>query len=99
MAATQSTTIAIRSYRIYLRDAENVLAKGHDADLASDEDARELAALMLNERTAYPCAEVWDRARLVCTRAPGRIITRAMFPERLRTRSKLSPFTNRKGTK
>jgi hypothetical protein len=65
MAATQSTTIAIRSYRIYLRDAENVLAKGHDADLASDEDARELAALMLNERTAYPCAEVWDRARLV----------------------------------
>jgi len=40
---------------------------GHDAELASDEDARELAARILNERTAYPCAEVWDRTRLVCT--------------------------------
>jgi hypothetical protein len=60
-------TTAIRPYRIYLRDAENVLAEGHDAELASDEDARELAARILNERTAYPCAEVWDRTRLVCT--------------------------------
>ena len=57
----------IRSYRIYLRDAENVLAQGHDAELPSDEDAHELAARMIGERTAYPCAEVWDRTRLVCT--------------------------------
>ena len=43
--AQAATTTAIRSYRIYLRDAENVLAQGHDVDLASDEDARELAGL------------------------------------------------------
>jgi len=68
MAATQrSTTTAIRSYRIYLRDAENVLAQGHDVELPSDEDARELAARMIGEHPAYPCAEVWDRTRLVCT--------------------------------
>ena len=47
----------------YLRDAENVLAQGHDAELPSDEDAHELAARMIGERTAYPCAEVWDQLR------------------------------------
>ena len=63
----QPSPVAIRSYRIYLRDAENVLASGHDVDLASDEEARQLAALMIEEQAVYPCAEVWDRARLVCT--------------------------------
>jgi hypothetical protein len=67
----QSTTIAIRSYRIYLRDAENVLVRGHDVDLASDEEACKLAALMIEEQPACPCAEVWDRARLVCTMLRG----------------------------
>ena len=38
----------------------------HEVKLGSDEDARELAALMLDERPTYPCAEVWDRGRLVC---------------------------------
>ena len=66
MADTQSTPV-IRSYRIYLRDAENVLAAGRDVELASDEDARELAARMIEEQATHPCAEVWDRARLVCT--------------------------------
>ena len=67
MAATQlSTTTAIRSYRIYLRDASNALAVPHDVDLASDEEARQLALLMLDEQVAHPCVEVWDRARLVC---------------------------------
>ena len=67
MAAPQlSTTAAIRSYRVYLRDAENLLARFHDVDLASDEDARSLAVLMLDQQTAYPCVEVWDGARLVC---------------------------------
>jgi hypothetical protein len=63
----QSTTTAIRSYRIYLRNASNALARAHDAELASDKDARELAALMLDEQATHTCAEVWDRARLVCT--------------------------------
>jgi hypothetical protein len=47
----QSTITTIRSYRIYLRDAENVLAQGHDAELPSDEEARELAARMIGEHT------------------------------------------------
>jgi hypothetical protein len=38
-----------------------------EADLATDDDARQLVALMLDEQPAYPCAEVWDRSRLVCT--------------------------------
>ena len=68
MAATQqSTTTGIRSYRIYLRDAENALAVGRDVELASDEDARELAGRLIEEQTTHPCAEVWDRTRLVCT--------------------------------
>jgi len=62
----QSTTTTARSYRIYLRDAENFLAVGHDVDFASDEEAREHAALMLS-KAIHPCAEVWDRTRLVCT--------------------------------
>ena len=69
----QSTITAIRSYRIYLRDAENVLARSHEVDLASDEEARQRAALMLDQKTAYPSAEVWDRARLVCTVRRGRV--------------------------
>jgi hypothetical protein len=67
MAATQCSTTAIRSYRIYLRDAENVLVQGHDVELASDEAARELATRMLREKPTHLCAEIWDRARLVCT--------------------------------
>ena len=68
MAATQrSTTTAIHSYRIYLRDSGNLIAHTHDVDLGSDEDARQLASLMLDEQIAYSCAEVWDRTRLVCT--------------------------------
>ena len=67
MAATQrSTTTAIRSYRLYFRDASNALAQPHEVDLASDDEARELAAQMLDKHAVYPCIEVWDRARLVC---------------------------------
>jgi hypothetical protein len=62
----QAAPAVVRSYRIYLRDADNLLARGHDVELASDQDARELAMLMLDQQTAYPCVEVWDRARLVC---------------------------------
>jgi hypothetical protein len=72
MAATQrSTTTAIRSYRVYLRDAGDQLVRSHDVDLASDEDARSLALLVLDQQAAYPCVEVWDRARLVCAVRKG----------------------------
>jgi len=57
---------AIRSYRIYFRDSLNSLTPSHEVDLASDEDARALAASMLHEQPARLCAEIWDRARLVC---------------------------------
>ncbi|MBV8771587.1 MAG: hypothetical protein JO166_04530 [Deltaproteobacteria bacterium] len=57
---------AVRTYRIYLRDALNVLARVHEVEAASDEQARELAVKVLNEQSAYPTAEVWDRARFVC---------------------------------
>jgi hypothetical protein len=69
IASTQSTIS--RYYRIYLRDAENALAQSHDAELASDEDARELAVRMLDKQNVHPCAEVWDRNRLVCTVRKG----------------------------
>ena len=63
----QSSTAAIRSYRIYLREATELLSLVRDVELASDERARELAARMLDGQNTYPCVEVWDRARLVCT--------------------------------
>jgi hypothetical protein len=62
-----STTVTVRSYRIHLRDALNVLGRSHDVDLTSDEAACERALLMLNEQTNYSYAEVWERARLVGT--------------------------------
>ena len=63
----QSTTAAIRSYRIYLREATELLSLVRDVELGSDDQARELAARMLDGQNNYPCVEVWDRARLVCT--------------------------------
>jgi hypothetical protein len=62
----QSTT-AIRAYRVYFRDIGNVLWQSHEVDLASDEEARQLATKLLWGRAAYASAEVWDRARHVCT--------------------------------
>lgn len=63
----QPNNTATRSYRIYLRDAKDHIAKAHDVDFGSDEDVRRLAVTILDEQDTYPCAEVWDRARLVCT--------------------------------
>jgi hypothetical protein len=67
----QPKPISIRSYRIYFRDTGNALTQSHEVDLASDEDARELAALMLEESIGHSCAGVWDRTRLVCTVRKG----------------------------
>jgi hypothetical protein len=67
----QPSPAAIRFYRIYLRDAGNLIVRTHDVDLESEDDARRLAARMLNEQTADRCAEVWDRRRLVCTVRKG----------------------------
>jgi hypothetical protein len=70
MSPTHSTT-ATRSYRIYLRDPSNVLAPPFEVELASDKDARQFAVLMLDKQAVHPCAEIWERARLVCTVRKG----------------------------
>ena len=57
---------AIRPYRIYLIDSTGHIAKAHDVEATSDEEARELAQLMLAEQSDHPIVEVWDRARTVC---------------------------------
>jgi hypothetical protein len=63
----QNPTQAVRSYRVYLRDGSDMIARVREIDAGSDEEARQLAARMLYEQTIYPIAEVWDRARLVWT--------------------------------
>ena len=63
----KEASAATRSYRLLFRDAGALLAEAHDVDLASDNEASQLAVLMLDEQTAYRCVGVWDRARLVCT--------------------------------
>jgi hypothetical protein len=57
---------AIRSYRLQFRDTSNALARSYDVDLRSDDEARQFAALMLEEQGIYASVEIWDRARLVC---------------------------------
>ena len=39
MAATPRDTTPIRFYRLYFRDARNVLAKPHEVNLGSDDEA------------------------------------------------------------
>jgi hypothetical protein len=58
---------AIRSYLLYFRDIGNVVGRTEEVELGSDEQARQLATLKLNEQIAYSSVEVWDRGRLVCT--------------------------------
>ena len=62
----QPARSAIRSYRIYFRDAHNGIARVREVELGSDDDARQLAILMLDQQNRYSCIEVWDRARIVC---------------------------------
>jgi len=64
--AAQPSPLAFRSYRIYFRDSMDVLSPPEEVDLTSDDEAHQLAASLLAERPACTCAEVWDRARLVC---------------------------------
>ena len=62
----QSPTI-FRSYRIHLREARNAIGQSYDVDLTLDEEAHDRALMMLGGQATYSYAEVWDRARLVCT--------------------------------
>ena len=47
-----------------------MLALPFEVNLASDKAAREFA-LMLDKESVCPCAEIWERARLVCTVRKG----------------------------
>ena len=69
--AAQASPLALRSYRIYFRDSLDVLSPPQDVDLSSDDEAYRLAASLLENRPACTCAEVWDRARLVCIVRPS----------------------------
>jgi hypothetical protein len=66
----QSPTI-FRSYRVYLSDARNAIGQSYDVDLTSDEEAHDRALMMLGGQATYSYAEVWERARLVCTVRKG----------------------------
>jgi hypothetical protein len=57
---------AVLAYRFYFLDESGHIANTHEIESASDEEAGELAALMLAEQSKYPGIEVWDRARKVC---------------------------------
>jgi hypothetical protein len=46
------------NYRLYFRGALILPEQRHDAILASDQDARELAVKMLGEQTTYPCVDI-----------------------------------------
>jgi hypothetical protein len=70
-ATMRPFTTARRAYRLYLSGATTMQEQRHEAVLASDEEARQLAMLMLDEQADYPCAEIWDGARLVCTLRRG----------------------------
>jgi len=62
----QSDRQNIRSYRFYFLDEKDVIARPHDIESGSDDEACELAALMLAEQTFYPSIEVWHGTRKVC---------------------------------
>jgi len=70
------TVAAIRSYCLQFRDTTDAPARSYDVDLKSDTEARQLAALMLEEQSSYVSVEIWDRNRLIGTvrandRMPG----------------------------
>jgi hypothetical protein len=65
--APRATDTVIRSYRVHFRDCNNAIVRSYDIDLGSDEEARQLATLMLDEQGIYHSAEVRDRGRLVST--------------------------------
>ena len=56
---------AIRAYSLQFRDTTDTLARSYDVDLRSDEEARQLAVLMLEEQGIYISVEIWDQSRLV----------------------------------
>jgi hypothetical protein len=57
-------------YRLYLIDSDGHIAKAHQVKAASDDEACELAKLMLEEQSNYPSIEVWDQSRRVAKFLP-----------------------------
>ena len=53
-------------FRVYLCESSEKVARVRGLEASSDEQARKVAAQMLNTEMVYPVAEVWHRARFVC---------------------------------
>ena len=61
----QSPRRSIRAYRVYLLDRLGKIATAHDVEAGSDDEACELANLILTEQSSHPSVEIWDRARRI----------------------------------
>jgi hypothetical protein len=73
----QSASQSIRAYRCYLFGGNGHIARAHDIEATSDEEACEFATQMLAQQSDYPAIEVWDRARQVCRIGAKESIRRA----------------------
>ncbi len=61
----QAPSQSLRAYRAYLLDNKGKIARAHELEAGSDEEACELAILILNGQSSYPAVEIWDRARRI----------------------------------
>ncbi len=61
----QSPRQSIRGYRVYLIDQRGKIATAHDVEAGSDDEACELANVILAGQTNHPRVEIWDRARRI----------------------------------
>jgi hypothetical protein len=53
------------SYRFYLIDSPGHVAKAHATEATSDDEARDLAQLILKKQSKHRVVEVWEKARRV----------------------------------
>ena len=63
----QTATRPLPSFRVYLCETSDKIARVSGIDARSDADARKIAVQILKNQTAYSHAEVWERARFICT--------------------------------
>lgn len=54
-------------FRVYLYESSENIAQVRGIEASSAEEARKMAAEVLKTQTAASIAEVWHRARFVCT--------------------------------
>jgi hypothetical protein len=54
-------------FRVYLCESSEKIAQVRGIEARSAEQARKMAAQVLNTQDAYSIAEVWHHAQFVCT--------------------------------